>query len=156
MLKKLNISSYERFVLYVILSFFLAISSCLLMTRPGCISESSFMLKPESRLPKWFKIPEGYEKKVLTVEIFYYGSDEGEFKAVLLGPPPENMKLSKKFGIKRLHSESQKFERGHYPAYYVGTIDGIDEVIEHRAREPFFYISDAPLLRETLKSEASN
>ena len=37
----------------------------------GC-AESRFMLSPESRLPKWFEIPEGEQRQNYTVTLSYY------------------------------------------------------------------------------------
>jgi hypothetical protein len=38
----------------------------------GLSLESSFELAPESRLPQWFSIPQGFSRKDLTAKIYYY------------------------------------------------------------------------------------
>ena len=62
----------------------------------GIFPESYFRLSPDSRLPKWFKIPHGYARKDLTVKFYYYLSPpiwKNNFQAILLGPPPNFTKL---------------------------------------------------------------
>jgi hypothetical protein len=42
-----------------------------------------------------------------------------------------------------------------YPSYEVITIDGLSDVVEHRAMEPTFYMTDDPAVREELKVPAN-
>ena len=43
-----------------------------------------------------------------------------------------------------------------YPSYSVITIDGLPDVVEHRAMEPVFYMTDDPAVREELAVPANN
>jgi hypothetical protein len=115
----------------------------------GFLPESNFSLSPDSRLPKWFSIPPGYSRKDVTVEIYYYVPPpfiRSNFKAILIGPSPENKVLAKKIGIMRDHPNYAN-ERFKYPTYNIAVVDEIKEIIEHRQPEPIFYISDDPRLR---------
>ena len=115
----------------------------------GLIPDSNFTLSADSRLPKWFSIPPGYTRKDLTVEIYYYAPPpfiRSNFKAILIGPPPEQKVLLKKIGIMHKHPNYAN-DRSRYPTYNVAVVDGIKEMIEHRQREPIFYISDDPQLK---------
>jgi hypothetical protein len=120
----------------------------------GMSLESSFRLSPESRLPKWFSIPSGYDRKDLTVQIYYYLPLPPviyDFKAELLGPPPSFRILDKKTGMHRWHPDSERRGYQSNPGYVIGSINGVDEVIEHKAMEPIFYISDDQKLIDEIK-----
>jgi hypothetical protein len=43
-----------------------------------------------------------------------------------------------------------------YPSYEVITINGIRDVVEHRAMEPIFYMTDDPAVRQDLDVPANN
>lgn len=129
----------------------LLLGFCIICFHPaiGIFSESSFTLSPDSRLPKWLTIPPGLARKDITVEIFYYAPPpfiRSNFKAILTGPPPENKILSKKVGVQHKHPHYAN-DRSRYPTYNIAEVDGIKELIEHRQREPIFYISDDPQLK---------
>jgi hypothetical protein len=123
----------------------------------GWCPESNFMLSPDSRFPKWFALPPGYDRKDLTVEIAYYAPPpfiKSNFKTVLLGPAPGYRQLDKKIGIVRLHPITEKqLNAGvdHYPSFHVVQVNGTDELIEHKKMEPIFYISDDPEMIRTMK-----
>jgi hypothetical protein len=119
----------------------------------GIFPESTFTLAAESRLPKWFSIPSGYTRNDVTVEIYYYVPPpfiRKNFKAILISPPPENKTLLTKIGIKHKH-QNYVNDRYQYPTYNVASVDGIEEIIEHKKGEPIFYISDDPKLVSGLK-----
>ncbi len=114
----------------------------------GLLPESNFTLAPESRIPKWFSLPSELDRKDLKVEIFYYVPPPfimANLKAVLIGPPPENKILEKKIGFVKDHPKFK--DRFTKPSFNIGSIDGIEEIIEHRKRGPVFYISDDPKLK---------
>jgi hypothetical protein len=122
----------------------------------GIFPESHFRLSPDSRLPKWFEIPHGFARKDLTVEFYYYLSPpiwKNNFRAILLGPPPNYTKLEQKTGQNRLHPAMVKkqnmyggFNPNDYPMMTIDTIDDISEIIEQRKVGDILYISDDPEL----------
>lgn len=136
----------------LIYSFLIAISHPALL---GWALESSFRLAPDSRLPKWFSILSGYDRKDLTVQIYCYSPPPPfqtyNMKAELLGPPPEYHVLDKRVGKSHWHPDSER--RGHqsYPIYVIASVNGIEEVVEHKLMEPIFYISDDPRLIQEMK-----
>jgi hypothetical protein len=127
--------------------------------RLGWCPEAIFRLSSDSRLPKWFTLPPGYERKDLTVEISNYAPPFGgpNFKAVLKGPAPKYQELDKKLGRTRLHPvmalKRNKFggvDPDVYPMVTVQTIDGVTEILEHRKADDILYVSDDPELRRQL------
>ena len=129
----------------------LLLGLCIICFHPaiGILSESSFTLSPDSRLPKWFTTPPGLTRKDISVEIFYYVPPpfiRSNFKAILVGPPPENKIISKKIGVQHDHPNYAN-DRSRYPTYNIAAVDGIEEIIEHRQMEPIFFITDDPQLR---------
>lgn len=111
----------------------------------GCM-ESSFILAPESRLPRWFEVPKGMTRSELRVTMDYYSSGKSIFK---LYKNNSFFALKKVTGISRfpysnyLKNPPVGFPKG-YPAYEVITVDGITDIIEHRKMEPIFYVTDDP------------
>lgn len=111
----------------------------------GCL-ESSFVLAPESRLPRWFDVPEGATRSELRVTMDLYSTGESIFK---LYKKNSFFALKKVTGISRfpysnyLKNPPVGFQKG-YPAYEVITVNGITDVIEHRKMEPIFYVTDDP------------
>jgi len=120
----------------------------------GLSFEASFKLSPESRFPRWFSIPEKYDRKDLTVQIHYYAPIPPftyDLKAELLGPPPDFRVLDRASGMHRWHPDSER--RGYQvnPGYIIASVNGVEEVVEHKAMEPIFYISDDPQLMNEMK-----
>lgn len=121
----------------------------------GYFPESSFTLSPDSRLPNWFSVPNEYDRKDLTVEIYYYAPWFGKtnLSTILIGPPPTNQKLDKKYGVVEWHPISKNnLDSGtnRYPSYHIAKVGEIIELVEHKAMEPTFYISDDPELTKSL------
>jgi len=126
----------------------------------GIFPESNFRLSPDSRLPKWFEIPNGYTRKDLTVEFYYYLSPliwKNNFRAILLGPPPNYKKLDQKIGQSILHPAMVKKQNVYggfnpyvYPMITIDTIDNTIEVIEQRRAEAILYVSDDPELKKAI------
>lgn len=123
----------------------------------GCL-ESSFELAPESRLPRWFQIPDGMTRNDLRVTMDYYSTfDSGEaiFK---LHKKNGFFALKKVTGAPRfpysnlLKNPPPGFPKG-YPKYAVITVNGITDVIEHRGMEPIFYVTDDPHVWKELDIE---
>lgn len=113
----------------------------------GCV-ESSFILAPESRLPKWFDVPEGMSINEIKVTMDYYTDGSAVFK---LYKKEDFFYLKKVTGIThsarplKLKSPPSGFSK-HYPAYEVITVEGITDIIEHRKMEPIFYVIDDPAI----------
>jgi len=59
--------------------------------------------------------------------------------------------LSEKTGIDRYHPDSERRGIRNYPVYVIVTVDGIEEVFEHRQRGDIVYVTDDQNLTETLK-----
>ncbi len=139
-------------IIICIYAFLLAISHPALL---GLALESSFELAPESRLPHWFSIPPGYGRKDLTVKIYYYSPPPPfgtyNLKAELLGPPPVHKVLERKVGKQRWHPYSERRGYQSYPSYMIESVNGIEEVVEHKKMEPLFYISDDSNLVDEMK-----
>ena len=122
----------------------------------GWCPESNFTLSPDSRFPKWFSVPPGYEQKDLTVEIYYYTPIppvSSNFKTILLGPPPDHKQLDKKIGTVQWHPATRSYSD--YPSYHIVTVNGAVELVEHKKMEPIFYISDDPEMSKILKKSGS-
>ena len=85
----------------------------------------------------------------------YYISSRGRTATVSLYDP-QKQRLRKVSGSElgdeplTLHSSIQG-----YPAYEVITIDGVIDVVEHRAMEPIFYMTDDPAVLEELRVPAN-
>lgn len=118
----------------------------------GCV-ESSFVLAPESRLPRFVALPPGLTRADVSLEMSYYlkpwGSGAtfrvrsgGRVLAKLNG----RLKGSEPLQLK---SPPPGFPPG-YPLYEVITANGVTEIIEHRKMEPVFYVSDDEAVRKEL------
>jgi hypothetical protein len=116
----------------------------------GWLPESNFTLSPDSRFPKWFTIPPGYDRKDLTIEIYYYAPPliKSNFKTILLGPPPDYKQLDKKIGTVQWHPATRSYSA--YPSYHIVRIDNTVELIEHMKMETIFYISDDAEMKQTI------
>jgi len=111
----------------------------------GLFPESSFELANESRLPRWFQLPEGATRGDVKVRMDYYISSSGRDATFTFSTA--NNKTIKKVdgsqkGLEPLMLKNSK--NVYYPSYEIITVDGITEVIEHRKMEPIFYITDDP------------
>ena len=116
----------------------------------GCV-ESSFELASESRLPRWFDIPEELTRSDLRVTMDYYTDGNAVFK---LYRKDNLLKLKEVKGTTQgdgpinLRNPPAGFPK-HYPMYQVITVRDKIDVIEHRKMEPVFYVTDNPnILRE--------
>jgi hypothetical protein len=122
----------------------------------GC-AESSFVLAPESRLPKWFSPPPNMKRSDMTVEMTYYIS--------LLGEERRTARFVLRDSAGRRLADVEGKEQGDhpltlepapltgplpYPSYEIVKIDGITEVIEHRQFDHFFFITDDPTVKAKL------
>jgi len=118
----------------------------------GWCPESNFKLSPDSRLPKWFTVPPGYNKKDLTVEFYFYVPPppiKSNFKAILLGPSPEYRTLDRKIGIEQWHPANKSYTD--YPKFTIATVNGIAELIEQKEATDILYVSDNPEMKQAIK-----
>jgi hypothetical protein len=142
-----NSKILKSFLRLICILFFSVISGC---------SESTFDLSQQSRLPKWFNVPDGMNRKDIKVTLDYYvypSSREAVFKiydinngnqiqkvaAQLEGPEPVNLSHES-------HEESKKDR----PVYEIVSVNGQIDVIEHREKAPVFYFTDDPLVWKKL------
>lgn len=114
----------------------------------GC-AESSFTLSQDSRLPKWFEVPEGMSRKELKVTMDYYVYPSNRIAIFKLYKNeslfPLKKVTGKQFGNRPYSlNEAPPGLPKNYPLYEIITVDGITDVIEHRKREPIFYTTDDP------------
>ncbi len=144
----------KKYIIRVILTVFMAtgISGCM---------ESSFILAPESRLPKWFDVPEGLLRNELKVTMDYYAYPGQRIANFTLQKDDSFFRLKKVTGIARgkhplkLDNPPEGFPKG-YPSYEVITVDGITDIIEHRKMEPVFYMTDDPAVWKEFGVEIAN
>jgi len=126
----------------LLLSAFMAACSPL----RGC-AEASFLLAPESRLPKWLMLPAEKSRSDVKIMLTYYV------------PLIESRPRSATFRVLDAEghvvaSVSGTLQGGHpltlepssdpdtYPSYEIVNVNGIAEVIEHRRADDLFYIVD--------------
>lgn len=127
---------------------------CLSLLGCGHFPESSFELAHESRLPKWFALPQGLSRADVTVVMNYYVKSTGRTSQfILLDSKKQKFAevngTQKGFEPLRLKISRPGFPPG-YPFYEIVTVNGTTEIIEHRQMEPIFYITDDPEVRAEL------
>jgi len=135
--------------------FYIILLLCLLLF--GCdprygLLESNFRLADNSRLPKWFTVPQGYSRSDLKITIDLYTSLLpfcNNAVITIYGPRPENKVIMKKAGKDRWHPLSDRDSYNKYPNtkvpnYSIITVDGIYEVFEQRREDDILYITDNP------------
>ena len=126
----------------------------------GIIPEASFELAPTSRLPRWIQLPVGLRRDQVTVTLDYYVSPLGRTAKFSLYDS-HRRRLQRVIGSQRgdhpltLKKPPLGFAPG-YPGYEVISIDGLTDVVEHRAMEPTFYMTDDAAVREELGVPANN
>ena len=123
----------------------------------GCL-ESSFVLSPDARIPKWFEIPEEKSRSDFKVTADYYSTFDGAKDVYKLYDNYhffciQKVTASTKAGNWNKTVELKNPPKGSpkgYPAYRVVTINGITDIIEHRKMEPIFYTTDDPAIWKEL------
>jgi hypothetical protein len=113
----------------------------------GC-AESNFRLAAESRLPRWFTLPAGLSRRDVTVSLTYYAVPAG--KATFKFWDSQGQKLAELTAPVDAPRALEPNTNDPYPMYQVITYNGVTEVIEHRRMDPWFYITDDPLVRQKL------
>jgi hypothetical protein len=123
-----------------LLAVLIVSSACLLLS--GCL-ESTFRLADESRLPVWVKLPPMVQRRDVSLTLNYYSNP--------FGPNAKFILKNKRGDILQSLSGNDKpigNNLSEYPRYVQVVVRGVPEIIEHRAMEPIFYISDDPLIRK--------
>lgn len=118
--------------------------------------ESEFALSPESPLPGWYpKLPEGYTRENVTIKLRYYAPPFDIDNTVFWVESSPFNTLYKATGKSDHHPAYWKWAHEDWPArshpgYVNVTIGGITEIVEHKKREPVFYISNEETVRKTM------
>ena len=138
-------------IIKIILLVFLTATFC------GCL-ESSFVLSQDSRIPKWFDVPEGKPRSEFKVTADYYSTFSGGELVFKLYEKDHFFAMQKciistKTGDKLQSIQLKNPPAGSpkdYPRYKVITINGRTDIIEHRKMEPIFYTTDDPAIWKEL------
>ena len=120
--------------------------ACFLLSSCGQFPESCFNLSSDSRLPKWFSLPDGSSRESTSVTMCYYVGQKGRTATFILRGA-HDAKLAEVTGdLKGLEPQTLKNTPvgapSRYPSYEVVTVNGVTEVVEHRRMEPIFYVND--------------
>lgn len=123
----------------------------ILFSLAGCL-ESKFNLSDQSRLPKWFVVPEGKNRKDFSVKMELHSTATGG-KVIFNLFEKDNFFHTQEYEITtdiqpsirsvQIKSQPEGIEQG-YPRYKVITVNGITDIVELRKREPVFYMTDDP------------
>jgi hypothetical protein len=118
--------------------------------------ESQFVLSSESPLPAWYpELPEGYNREDVTIRLRYYVPPFDVDDTVFWVESSWWHTLYKATGKTERHPKFYKWARKdwkarRYPSFWVITIDGKTEIIEHKKMEPIFYISKEEEVRKIM------
>lgn len=129
-------------------------SAALTLSLLGC-AEANFELAPGSRLPAWFKVPDGLSRNDVTVSILFYtgrfvtmklwdthGQKIAQVSTSLRGWEPHT------FGPR---AAAGGVDDGSYPLYEIVTVGGVTEVIEKRRfSDKWLYVTDDPEVKRKL------
>lgn len=124
----------------VLIAIVITLAAC------GVLPESSFSLSPDSRLPKWYTPPGGHSRQQIQIRLDYVETPRGRTArftvtgsgGVVLATEEGRLLLPSPWSS-RGSGASNMLE---YPLYEVIEVKGIRDLIEHRAMEPTFYLSD--------------
>ena len=115
----------------------------------GCTSfpEASFELASESRLPVWFTLSQGLTRADVSVTMDYYVEATGRratFKLFdkrhhVLGTVAGSLR-----GLRPVSMNGSSQAASGYPMFEIVNVNGVVEVVEHKAMEPIFYIPNDP------------
>ena len=129
------------------------LASFLIILLSGCISESNFRLSDESRLPKWFELPEGKTREDVVVRLYYYSKPSGGTAKLILKDRDGWLSIDKVAGklrgLKPLQLESAAGDDD--PTYEILSAEGITDIIGHKGRNDLFYMVDDPTVWEELE-----
>jgi hypothetical protein len=118
------------------------------VTSCGFFPEATFELSPQSRIPRWFQLDPTTNRADVQVKLSYYISSAGRTAKITLkrkGAWFSNSVACTQRGLEPIYlgSPSTKLDQ-QYPSFEVITCKGVTEVIEHRAMEPTFFVTDDP------------
>lgn len=115
----------------------------------GC-QEASFYLSTESRLPKWFDLPEDTNRADITLQMTTYIVPSEKTIFTLKGKGGRTISeitAHRKGGY--LYPKKLASSPDGYPSFEVLIYDGVTDIIEHKKMEPIFYLtSDKDIWRE--------
>jgi len=116
----------------------------------GCV-ESQFRLAPESRLPKWFAVPDGLRRQDVSVTLTYYSAPWGRRATLSITDPHGKTLRSVRTTVEGSEPKViSSIPGGSYPMYEILRRDGITDVVEHRFGGPVFYMTDDSEVRRRL------
>jgi hypothetical protein len=121
----------------------LLLTACLAVACCRFFPESYFDLADDSRLPKWFALPEGLSRSDVKVQLYYYTGREVEV-SLLTRNGRTIQRVSGLLSGHRpltLHPSDDPYTD---PAFEFITINGVSELIEHPGRCSIFRINDDP------------
>ena len=128
----------------------------------GC-SEAEFHLASDSRLPRWFILPERLSRAEVTVTMDTYALPWGpsatftlwDTSGRKLAQVDAKLEEVKPWLTVKGPPEEKSTQYSYYPRYDIATAQGVPEVIEHREPGPIFYINDDPDVRAKLGIQGS-
>jgi hypothetical protein len=131
-----------------------AISLFILFSFTGC-REASFQLSEESRLPKWFDVPDGMSRNDLQVTMDYYVYPKNRIAIFKLFKKNKFFPINKVTGNLKGNRPYKLLNPAfglpqNYPSYEIIIVNGMTDIIEHRKMEPIFYMTDNPMVWEKL------
>jgi hypothetical protein len=120
----------------------------------GC-REAIFNLSDDSRLPKFFSIPDGMSRSDLDVRITSYSElDGGGFYEVYALYEKGGFVALKKVTIENIKGPFRiKENNAYYPFYVIVNLDGVIDIAEHRQRNDIIYMVDDPAIWKELGVE---
>jgi hypothetical protein len=122
----------------------------------GLFPEATFTLSPTSRLPSWFKLPPGYSRADVTVTMSYFVLPNGPIARLKMSSTRGETISSLTGTLRGLKPTVLPGAHNGYPGYEVISVNGMVEVVEHRAMEPIFYVTDDIDVRKALGVTTSN
>jgi hypothetical protein len=113
--------------------------------------ESMFRLAPESRLPRWYVLPKGMERKDVSLEMNYYIIPEPKVKFIMKNTSGKHISTIEGVTIGPTMNSKGKDNTPHeYPSYRIVKVNGVVDIIEHRRMNDIFYLCDDPLVWKAL------
>jgi hypothetical protein len=144
--RKISIKKLIGYLLLAFMASVIVFPALLFIFGHGFV-ESELELSPESRLPKWFSLPDGVSRGDVTLTLKSYTDGTRKFTLKKRNGDFLNEVLCKY----QLHSETANTPKEKWDTVYtVSTANGIAEIIGHKQPSPVFYISDDPKLRSDI------
>jgi len=108
--------------------------------------ESNFKLSKDSRFPRWFNCENEVSCEDLELNFtFYTHPFLKKVRIEVYDEKKDRKKIYDFVGSYKYHDLTKDIPRNKYPRYIVITVDGKEEVFEHRVLNPFLYVIDIPL-----------